>query len=132
LTLIRRREDRVGTVVITQSAQEIMSVDRTMKSRNLFAKASQRRRDATSTPLSSGGAPILEIIQSEPLPPPRPSAWLSSKQAADRTGYSVRTVKRWIKAGYLSASRTLSPKGMGHLRIRLGDLESFIASGALS
>ncbi|HEX3994358.1 MAG TPA: helix-turn-helix domain-containing protein [Acetobacteraceae bacterium] len=120
-------EHGVYAVVITQSGQEIMSVGRSMKSINLSAKV-QRRRGATS----SGGAPTPEIIQSEALQPPRALVWLSSRQAAARSGYSVRTLKRWIAAGYLSASRTLSPQGMGHLRIRLGDLESFMASGALA
>ena len=61
-----------------------------------------------------------------------PTVWLSVANAATRAGYSQRTIKRWVKAGYLHAARAPSPKGMGHLRIRLGDLESLIARGALN
>ena len=57
---------------------------------------------------------------------------LSVRMAAARAGNSPRTVKRWIAAGYLPATRSPSPKGKGHLRIRLGDLESLIARGALN
>jgi excisionase family DNA binding protein len=51
--------------------------------------------------------------------------------AARRAGVSTRTLKRWIKSGALPASRLPSPKGKGHLRIRLGDLEALIARGLL-
>lgn len=64
-------------------------------------------------------------------PTPRAAVWLSAKAAAARADCSVRTIKRWIDAGYLKASRTPSFKGMGHLRIRVGDLESLLAGGAL-
>ena len=59
------------------------------------------------------------------------SPWLSIARAADRAGYSPRTVKRWIKGGLLPATRAPSPKGMGHLRVRLGDLEALMARGIL-
>ena|SRR5689334_170152 len=62
----------------------------------------------------------------------RAPVWLSSREAAARAGCSVRTLKRWIKAGYLHAGRGPSPKGMGPLKIRAGDLESVIASGAIN
>jgi hypothetical protein len=58
-------------------------------------------------------------------------AWLSVSAAAVRAGNSSRTVKRWIAAGLLPAVRLPSPKGRGPLRIRVGDLESLIASGSL-
>jgi|tagenome__1003787_1003787.scaffolds.fasta_scaffold18173997_1 hypothetical protein len=61
-----------------------------------------------------------------------PPVRLDVNQAAARAGNSTRTIKRWIKAGYLPATRQPSPKGMGHLRVRLGDLESIIAAGAVS
>lgn len=55
--------------------------------------------------------------------------YLSVHQAAMRTSVSRRTVKRWINAGYLSAIRLPSPKGLGHLRIRLAELEALMARG---
>jgi hypothetical protein len=57
--------------------------------------------------------------------------WLSVGVAAARAGNSTRTVKRWIASGLLSATRLPSPKGRGHLRVRLGDLEALIAGGTL-
>lgn len=57
---------------------------------------------------------------------------LSAAKAAARAGVSTRTVKRWIAAHLLSATRLPSPGGKGHLRIRLGDLESLLAQGTLS
>jgi hypothetical protein len=61
----------------------------------------------------------------------QPGGWLSIARAAARAGCCPRTVKRWIKGGLLSAARTPSPKGMGHLRVRLGDLEALMARGTL-
>jgi excisionase family DNA binding protein len=60
-----------------------------------------------------------------------PGGWLSVAKAADRAGVHPRTVKNWIKKGYLPATRLPSPKGKGHLRIRLGDLDALVARGAL-
>lgn len=57
---------------------------------------------------------------------------LSIAKAAERAGVSDRTVKRWIAAGRLEATRLPSPKGRGHLRVRLGDLEALLAQGTLS
>lgn len=62
----------------------------------------------------------------------RDTVWLSVRRAAERAGNSPRTIKRWIKAGYLSANRLPSPKGKGPLRVRLGDLESLIGRGAIA
>jgi Helix-turn-helix domain len=59
------------------------------------------------------------------------TVWLSIRRAADRAGVCPRTVKRWIKGGLLPATRLPSPKGRGHLRIRLGDLEAVLARGVL-
>jgi hypothetical protein len=59
------------------------------------------------------------------------AVWLSVARAAARAGVCPRTIKRWIKGGILSATRLPSPKGKGHLRIRLGDLEALVARGTL-
>jgi excisionase family DNA binding protein len=56
---------------------------------------------------------------------------LSVAEAAARAGVSTRTVKRWIAAHLLPATRLPSPGGRGHLRIRLGDLEALLARGTL-
>jgi len=55
------------------------------------------------------------------------SIWLSVVQAAERASVSTRTVKRWIKAAAQPLTRLPSPKGRGHLRVRLGDLEAVLA-----
>jgi len=65
------------------------------------------------------------------LQPALSGAWLSVRRAAERAGVSTRTIKRWIEKLYLSAARTPSPKGKGHLRIRVGDLEALLARGTL-
>jgi excisionase family DNA binding protein len=57
--------------------------------------------------------------------------WLSIAQAAARVSVSTRTIKRWIGAGDLPAARSPSPKGKGHLRVRLGDLEAVLARGTV-
>jgi hypothetical protein len=62
---------------------------------------------------------------------PHQSVWLPVAKAAARADVSPRTVKRWIAAGLLSATRLPSPGGKGHLRIRVGDLESLLALGTL-
>jgi hypothetical protein len=62
----------------------------------------------------------------------RDVVWLSTARAAARAGVCTRTLKRWIAAGYLQANRPQSPKGKGHLRIRVGDLEAFIGRGAVA
>ncbi len=59
------------------------------------------------------------------------AVWLSAARAAERVGVHPRTIKRWIQGGNLPATRTPSPKGMGHLRVRLGDLEALMARGTL-
>lgn len=58
--------------------------------------------------------------------------YLSVRETAIRTGVAPRTVKRWISAGILPALRLPSPKGRGHLRIRMSDLEVMMARGAWS
>lgn len=55
--------------------------------------------------------------------------YLSVREAATRVSASPRTVKRWIAAGHLAATRLPSPKGQGHLRIRSSDLEVLLAQG---
>jgi excisionase family DNA binding protein len=61
----------------------------------------------------------------------QPGGWLSVARAAARVGVCRRTIKRWVKGGLLPATRLPSPKGKGHLRIRLGDLEALVARGIL-
>ncbi len=58
--------------------------------------------------------------------------YLSVREAAIRTGVTTRTIKRWIAAGFLPANRLPSPKGRGHLRIRVSDLEILVARGSQS
>jgi excisionase family DNA binding protein len=62
---------------------------------------------------------------------PHPTNRLSVAQAAARAGVSSRTIKRWIAANLLPATRLPSPRGKGHLRIRLGDVEALLARGTL-
>lgn len=59
------------------------------------------------------------------------AVYLTVAHAADRANISSRTIKRWIKAGYLSAVRLPSPKGRGRLRIRVGELEALLARGTV-
>jgi hypothetical protein len=51
---------------------------------------------------------------------------------AIRTSVAPRTVKRWIAAGILPATRLPSPKGLGQLRVRLVDFEVMMARGTQS
>ena len=63
-------------------------------------------------------------------PPPASSpAYLSVREVATRMSVAPRTVKRWISAGILPVTRLPSPKGLGHLRIRLLDLEVVMLRG---
>jgi len=55
--------------------------------------------------------------------------YLSVREVATRTSVAPRTVKRWIASGLLPATRLPSPKSLGHLRIRLSDLEVLMARG---
>ena len=64
--------------------------------------------------------------------PPSGQLYLSVREAAIRIGVAPRTVKRWISAGLLPATRLPSPKGLGQLRIRLSDLEVMMARGIQS
>jgi len=56
---------------------------------------------------------------------------LPVRAVAARAGVSTRTIKRWICAGLLPATRLPSPAGRGHLRIALADLEALLARGIL-
>jgi len=58
--------------------------------------------------------------------------YLSVRDVANRTRVAPRTVKRWISGGLLPATRLPSPKGLGHLRIKVSDLEVLLAGGAQS
>jgi excisionase family DNA binding protein len=63
-------------------------------------------------------------------PAPVSSAvYLSVREVATRMNVAPRTVKRWVSAGVLPATRLPSPKGLGHLRIRLLDLEVLVLRG---
>ncbi len=62
---------------------------------------------------------------------PQQANLLSAAVAAARVGVCTRTLKSWIARGWLSATRTPSPKGKGHLRIRPGDLDALLARGVL-
>jgi hypothetical protein len=91
------------------------------------------RTDPMSDRSSGSGHDSLQMCASRsPDPRDGQTVWLSVREAAARAGNSPRTVKRWIKEKYLQANRLPSPKGQGHLRVRLGDLEALIARGALS
>jgi len=68
---------------------------------------------------------VAHVAQAQPN-------WISVGAAAERAGVNPRTIKRWISNGWLSAVRLPSPKGMGQLRVRLGDVDALIARGALS
>lgn len=89
-------------------------------------------RDPTGVPLAASSGDSPSLWSRSPDPRDGQTVWLSAPQAAARAGNSTRTIKRWIEAKYLQATRLPSPKGMGPLRIRLGDLEALIARGALS
>lgn len=58
--------------------------------------------------------------------------YLSVREVAIRVSASPRTVKRWIAAGLLPATRLPSPKGLGQLRIRLSDIEVLMMRGIQS
>jgi excisionase family DNA binding protein len=62
--------------------------------------------------------------------PPSGRVYLSVREIAIRVSVSPRTVKRWIAAGLLPATRLPSPKGLGQLRIRLSDIEVLMVRGA--
>jgi excisionase family DNA binding protein len=62
--------------------------------------------------------------------PPSGRVYLSVRQVAIRVSVSPRTVKRWIAAGLLPATRLPSPKRLGQLRIRLSDIEVLMVRGA--
>ena len=57
--------------------------------------------------------------------------YLSVREVAIRTGVAPRTVKRWVAAGILPATRLPSPKALGQLRIRLADLEMMLARSGM-
>jgi excisionase family DNA binding protein len=61
--------------------------------------------------------------------PPSGRVYLSVREVAIRVSVSQRTVKRWIAAGLLPATRLPSPKGLGQLRIRSSDVEVLMVRG---
>jgi excisionase family DNA binding protein len=60
------------------------------------------------------------------------ATFVSIREAAARASVSTRTIKRWISAGHLSAVRLPSPKALGHLRVRVNDLEVLMARGTIA
>jgi len=50
--------------------------------------------------------------------------WLSTKEAADQAGVSVRTLYRYEEAGYIGSSKTAG----GHRRFRREDVEALLTS----
>ena len=61
--------------------------------------------------------------------PPSARVYLSVREVAIRVSVSPRTVKRWIAAGLLPATRLPSLKGLGQLRIRSSDIEVLMVRG---
>jgi excisionase family DNA binding protein len=49
------------------------------------------------------------------------AVWLDIHEAKTRTGYSIRTLERYVSTGKLPAYRT---KAGGRLRFRAGDLDA--------
>jgi len=84
-----------------------------------------RRADGVKCGDTTIAFPVAHAAHAQPV-------WISVAAAAERGGVNPRTIKRWIFSGWLSAVRLPSPKGMGQLRVRLGDVDALIARGALS
>jgi Helix-turn-helix domain len=88
--------------------------------------------------VGGGKMPTRCSKDSRKRPPMRHAAttsrqvYLSVRNVAVRTDVAPRTVKRWIAAGILPATRLPSPKGLGQLRIRSVDLEVMLARGTQS
>lgn len=55
--------------------------------------------------------------------------WLTMQEAAARTGYSTRTLERYVSAGKLTAYRT---RHGARLRFRSDDLDALFAPVAVS
>jgi excisionase family DNA binding protein len=55
--------------------------------------------------------------------PRQPAPLLSVQQAADRTGVSTETIRRWIRIGELPARRV----GPRLIRIRVEDLDALFS-----
>ena len=73
----------------------------------------------------AGPAPSVNLFELE-------AVWISVAKAAKRAGFCTQTIKRRILDGTLPATRSQSPNGRGHWRIRLGDLDSLMARGVQS
>lgn len=67
-----------------------------------------------------------------PVTPRSAQVYVSVRETAVHVKTSPRTVKRWIAAGLLPATRLPSPKGLGQLRIRLSDVEVLMSRGIQS
>jgi hypothetical protein len=87
---------------------------------HLDTKPTIAAKDAPFTASSGSATSCLELGQ-----------WLSASEAAERAGTCSRTLKRRIAEGVLPATRLPSPKGKGHLRIRVGDIEALLARGRI-
>jgi excisionase family DNA binding protein len=57
---------------------------------------------------------------------PAPRRWLSVREAAERSGFSVRAIRERIAEGQLPA---YCPRGSRVLRIDIRDLDGWITSG---
>jgi hypothetical protein len=69
------------------------------------------------------------------MPRPTPASgqvYLSVRDLAIRADVAPRTVKRWISAGVLPATRLPSPKGLGQLRVKRLDFELMMVRGSQS
>jgi hypothetical protein len=97
----------------------------TMAGRQTEVCQAQPRTDAVWRADTNLASAIMHAAQARPI-------WISVATAAERGGVNPRTIKRWISYGWLVAVRLPSPKGMGQLRVRLGDVDALIARGALS
>lgn len=59
-------------------------------------------------------------IMKKPVIPSTPDPFLTTRQAANRLGVTLRTVQMWCEAGKLQVARTLG----GHRRIRTSDVQA--------
>jgi excisionase family DNA binding protein len=65
------------------------------------------------------------VPMSKNTPPPEPR-YIDIRQASDRLGVHVETLRRWDRKGVLTAARLPN----GHRRYLVADLEEFLSSAA--
>ena len=73
------------------------------------------------------GGPLMRRVA-----PASGQVYLSVREVAIRTSVAPRTVKRWISAGILPATRLPSPKGLSQLRIKALDFEIMMVRNSKS